>query len=94
MMRFRKTSIWVKLLLVIVAVYAVITLVDLQDRISDAKANAAALEEQVLYAEQENALVEQELAELGSDSSIMKIARTRLGMVEAGEIVFYDADAQ
>ncbi len=93
-MRFKKTSIWAKLLLIIVAIYAVVTLVDLQDRVADANAQVAALEEQVLYAEQENALVEQELSELGTDKSIMKIARTRLGMVEAGEIVFYDADAQ
>ncbi len=93
-MRFRKSSIWVKLILIIVAVYAVVTLVDLQDRISSTKAQAAALEQQVLYAQQEYALVEQELADLGSDSSIKKIARSRLGMVELGEIVFYDADAQ
>ena len=93
-MRLKKTSIWTKLLILIIVVYAVVTLVDLQDRVSAANAEVAALEEQVLYAEQENALVEQELADLGSDSIIMKIARTRLGMVEAGEIVFYDADVQ
>ncbi len=93
-MRLKKTSFWTKLLLVIVAVYAVITLVNLQDRVSSAKAEVASLEEQVLYAEQENALMEEELEDLGSDQSVMKIARARLGMVEAGEIVFLDADAQ
>ena len=93
-MRLKKTSFWTKLLIVIVVVYAVITLVDLQDRVSAANAEVAALEEKVLYAEQEYALVEEELAELGSDQSVTKIARTRLGMVEAGEIVFLDADAQ
>lgn len=93
-MRLKKTSFWTKLLLIIVIAYAVITLVDLQDRVTAANAQVAALEEQVLFAEQENALVEQELNELGTDKSIRKIARTRLGMVEAGEIVFYDADVQ
>ena len=93
-MRFKKTSFWTKLLLLIVVIYAVVTLVDLQDRISSANAEIAALEEQVLYAEQEYALVEEELEELGSDQSVTKIARSRLGMVEAGEIVFLDADAQ
>ena len=93
-MRLKKTSIWAKLLLIAVVIYAVITLVDLQDRVSAANDQVAVLEQQVLYAEQENALVEQELAELGTDKSVMKIARTRLGMVEVGEIVFYDADAQ
>ena len=93
-MRLKKTTIWTKLLLVIVVIYAVVTLVDLQDRVSAAKAQVAELEEQVLYAEQEYALVEEELEELGSDKSVTKIARSRLGMVEAGEIVFLDADAQ
>ena len=93
-MRLKKTSIWTKLLLIAVIVYAVVTLVNLQDRVSDANAKVEALEQQVLYAEQENALVEQELSELGTDKSIMKIARTRLGMVEVGEIVFIDADVQ
>lgn len=93
-MRFRKTSFLTKVLLIVVAAYAIITLVNLQDRISAANAQIDTLEAQVLYAEQEYALVEQELSELGSDKSVMKIARTRLGMVEAGEIVFYDADVQ
>ena len=93
-MRLKKTSFWTKLLLVIVVIYAIVTLVDLQDRVSAANAEVAALEEQVLYAEQEYALVEEELTELGSDQSVMKIARSRLGMVEVGEIVFLDADAQ
>ena len=47
-MRFKKTSFWTKLLLLIVVIYAVVTLVDLQDRISSANAEIAALEEQVL----------------------------------------------
>ena len=89
-MRFRKTSLLTKLLLLA----AVVTLVRLQDRVAAANARVETLEEQVLYAEQECALVEQELSELGTDKSVMKIARARLGMVEAGEIVLYDADVQ
>lgn len=93
-MRLKKTSVWTKLLILVLVVYAVVSLVNLQDRVTNAKAEVAQLEEQVLYAEQEKALMEQELEGLGSDRSVMKIARARLGMVEVGEIVFYDADAQ
>jgi|GEM_PF-810581 Septum formation initiator len=93
-MRFRKTSLLTKLLLLAAVVYALVTLVRLQDRVAAANARVETLEEQVLYAEQECALVEQELSELGTDKSVMKIARARLGMVEAGEIVLYDADVQ
>ena len=93
-MRFRKTSLLTKLLLLAAVVYALVTLVRLQDRVAAANARVETLEEQVLYAEQECALVEQELSELGTDKSVMKIARARLGMGEAGEIVLYDADVQ
>ena len=55
-MRFKKTSVWTKLLILVLVVYAVVSLVDLQDRVNAANAEAAELEQQVLYAEQEKAL--------------------------------------
>ena len=91
-MRFKKTSFLTKLLLLIVAVYAVYTLVRLQDRIQVARQTVSDLEAQVVYAEQDNAQIEQDLKDIDSDRSIKSIARNRLGMVEAGEIVFRDAD--
>jgi cell division protein FtsB len=93
-MRLKKSSLGIKILLLVVSIPAVISLVNLQDDVKEANAEVAALEQRVLYAEQEQALMEQSLRELGTDKSIMKIARTRLGMVESGEIVFYDADVQ
>ena len=93
-MRFKKTSLLTILVIFVVAIYALITLVGLQDKITAVRKEVDKLEEQVLYAEQECALVEQDLEELGTDKSVKKIARSRLGMVEAGEIVFHDADMQ
>lgn len=91
-MRFKKTSFLTKLLLLIVAVYAVYTLVRLQDRIQIARQTVSDLEAQVVYAEQDNAQLKQDLNDIDSDRSVKSIARNRLGMVEAGEIVFRDAD--
>lgn len=91
-MRFKKTSFLTKLLLLIVAGYAVYTLVRLQDRIQIARQTVSDLEAQVVYAEQDNAQIEQDLKDIDSDRSVKSIARNRLGMVEAGEIVFRDAD--
>lgn len=91
-MRFKKSSFLTKLLLLIVAVYAVYTLVRLQDRIQIARQTVSDLEAQVVYAEQDNAQLEQDLKDIDSDRSVKSIARNRLGMVEAGEIVFRDAD--
>ena len=92
--KFKKASFLTVILIVVLVAYAVITLVNLQDRISVTNEQIAQLEAKVLYAEQERALVEQDLEELGTDKSVKKIARARLGMVEAGEIVFYDSDVQ
>ena len=91
-MRFKKTSFLTKLLLLIVAGYAVYMLVRLQDRIQVARQTVSDLEAQVVYAEQDNAQLEQDLKDIDSDRSVKSIARNRLGMVEAGEIVFRDAD--
>ena len=91
-MRFKKTSFLTKLLLLIVAGYAVFTLVRLQDRIQIARQTVSNLEAQVVYAEQDNAQLKQDLDDIDSDRSVKSIARNRLGMVEAGEIVFRDAD--
>ncbi len=91
-MRFKKTSFLTKLLLLIVAVYAVYMLVRLQDRIQVARQTVSDLEAQVVYAEQDNAQLKQDLNDIDSDRSVKSIARNRLGMVEAGEIVFHDAD--
>lgn len=91
-MRFKKTSFLTKLLLLIVAVYAVYMLVRLQDRIQVARQTVSDLEAQVVYAEQDNAQLKQDLNDIDSDRSVRSIARNRLGMVEAGEIVFRDAD--
>lgn len=93
-MRFKKTSLLTKLLILAVAVYALITLVSLQDSISAAKKESNAIAHQLMVKEQEKAQLEQDLEEFGSDQSVKKLARQYLGMVEEGEIRFFDADMQ
>ncbi len=93
-MRFKKASLATKALVLSISICAIVALVNLQDQLRAANKDLAELEQQVIYAEQEQAMMEEALRDLGTDQSIMQIARTRLGMVESGEIVFYDADAQ
>ena len=91
-MRLRKTSFLAKLLIAVLVIYALITLVRLQDKINTAEAEAEALRSAVQYAEQEKAGLEQAIDKLGSEESIKRIAREQLGMVSEGEKVFYDSD--
>ncbi|MDD7772015.1 MAG: septum formation initiator family protein [Faecousia sp.] len=91
-MKFKKTRLLTKLLLLAVAVYAVVTLVSLRTQILQKQKQAAALEQQVAAAQQEQLELQEDIDKIGTKEGVIKVARERLGMVEDGEIVFYDSD--
>ena len=91
-MQIKKTSLLAKLLILVLVAYALIQLVTLQGSISRMNAQEAELRQRVAYAEQEQLSLQEDIDALGTDKSIIKIARERLGMVADGEIVFYDSD--
>ena len=91
-MQLRRTSLITKILILALAVYALLKLVNLQGDVNQMRAREKELQQQVAYAEQEGLSLQQDIDELGTEKSIIKIARERLGMVADGEIVFYDSD--
>lgn len=91
-MKLKKTPFLTKLLILAICVFALVTLVALRGQIRDERAQITEGEESVMYAKQEQKELEEDIAAFGSDESIIKIARERLGMVAEGEIIFYDAD--
>ena len=91
-MRLKKTSIAVKLLILAICAFALVSLVGLRGEIQEKRAQAEELRKQVMYAEQEQRELEEDMSKLGSDESIIKIASERLGMVFPGDIRFYDSD--
>ena len=91
-MQIKRTSLITKLLIIVVAAYAVITLVGLQSKIRADKAEIAARQQEKTWTEQRSEALDKEIEELGSDKSIERIARQKLGMVYEGEVTFYDID--
>lgn len=91
-MKLKKTSLLTKLLILAICVFALVSLVTLQGQIHIKRAQIAEKEEEKMYALQEQKELQEDIAAFGSDESIIKIARERLGMVAEGEIIFYDAD--
>ena len=87
-MRLRKSSLITKLLILAVMIYAIVTVVTLQPQISDSRQQAAALQADVASAQ----ALEQDIANVGTDEAVMKIARERLNLVEDGEMIFIDSD--
>ena len=89
-MRLRKSSLITKLLILAVMIYAIVTVVTLQPQISDSRQQA--LQADVASAQQANLALEQDIANVGTDEAVMKIARERLNLVEDGEMIFIDSD--
>lgn len=89
-MKFVRSSLLVKLVILILVVYAVVTLVSLRTQIAEKNAEAAALTSSITAAEQKNGQLEEAIANADTDEGIMDIARDKLGMVSDGEIVFKD----
>lgn len=89
-MRFRKSSLMLKLIILIVAVYSTVTLVSLQSQIIEKENEAADLTLAINSTELENQRLEDEIANVDTEEGIMEIARNKLGLVRGGEIVFHD----
>lgn len=89
-MRFQKSSLVTKLLVLVLVVYATVTLVRLQDQLTAKKAEAAQMSQELDAIEQENQRLEQAIDALDTDEGIAAVARQKLGMINRNQIVFYD----
>ena len=89
-MKFVKSSLLVKLVILIVVVYATVTLVSLRRQITEKQAEAAQLTSSITSAEQENSRLNDAIENIDTDAGVEAVAREKLGMVGEGEIVFQD----
>lgn len=89
-MRFKKSSLLTKVLILVMVVYATVTLVSLQNQVTAKNEEAAVLEAGIEAARQDNLRLEQAIEALDTDEGVEAVARQKLGLVSKGEIVFYD----
>ena len=89
-MRFKHSSLLTKLLVLVLVVYATVTLVSLQSQVTEKRAEAELLESSIDAAKQENLRLEQAIDALDTDEGVQAVARQKLGWVSKGEIVFND----
>lgn len=89
-MRFKRSSLLTKLLILVLVIYAAVTLVSLQSQVTEKNAQAAALESSIEAAKQDNLRLEQAIASLDTDDGVIDAARQKLGWAAKDEIVFYD----
>lgn len=89
-MKLKKSSLWIKLVILVLVVYATVTLVSLQSQIAAKREEMAELEKSIAAAEQEKLRLEDAIANMDTDEGVEEIARSKLGLVSPGEIVFQD----
>lgn len=89
-MKLKRSSIFIKIVILAMLLYAVITLVTVNGRIAKAERDYAALQTQVDAALREKAELEYDIEHAGDPETIAEIARTKLGLVQPNEKIFYD----
>ena len=86
-MKFKKASIFTKLVIAALMVYAVISLFMVHRQTRQLQDRAATLQQQVSEMTQSNAELQYQIDHSEDDDMI---AREKLGLVKPGEKIFYD----
>ena len=93
-MKFPRSKMITKIIVFALIVYAGISLITLRGRIESAKEDLDDKRRQVLEIEISNAELEYEIENYNDPDVIAGIARSNLGLVLPGEIVFYDSGSE
>ena len=88
----RKNRLVVTLVVLALAVYAVATIAVLQPRINQLRAQSDELTQKIADLEERNGTLRSDIAALGTDSAVEKLARERLMMIGDGETVYIDSN--
>ena len=78
------------IIVLILVVYATVTLVSLRSQVTQKTAEAAELTNSITAQEQENERLQDAIDNLETDEGVEAVAREKLGMVSDNEIVFRD----
>lgn len=89
-MKLKRASIFTKIVVIALIVYAAVSLSNTKKSIAEAQEQKEILQAQVEMALQENAELEYDIAHASDPGTIAEIARTKLGLVMPGEKIFYD----
>lgn len=89
-MKFKRSGLVTKIVILAVIVYASITLVSLKVQVSDARDSRDELQGQVDEVLQTNTKLQYEVDHSTDPETIEDVARSKLGLVKPGEKIFYD----
>lgn len=93
-MVLKKAGIITRIVLLILVVYAAVTLIGLRSRIKDAEIAVAARAAEVDQVTRDNEILSYEIAHSSDPETYENVARSKLGLVKPGEEVFYDVSGR
>ena len=93
-MKLSRSKIITRIIVFALVVYACISLITLRGRIENVNAELGGVRRAVAEMEVSNAQLEYEIENHGDPDVIADIARSELGLVLPGEIVFYDGGSE
>ena len=88
----KRTNTALLLVLIALAVFIGIELIQVNQRLGEAKVQEASLTRQMQQQQQENEALRSDLAKKDDEEFIKDLARDQLGLAEAGERIFYDVN--
>ncbi len=89
-MKRKKTRFVLIVILLAIVVYSAVNLISVQSLMKKAQQEREAMSEKVDIQNRENSELQESIESVGKESQIKDIARDELGLVESGEIIFYD----
>ena len=88
----KRTSTALLLVLIALAVFIGIELIQVNQRLGEAKVQEASLTRQMQQQQQENEALRSDLAKKDDPDFIKELARDQLGLAEEGARIFYDVN--
>ena len=88
----KRTSTALLLVLIALAVFIGIELIQVNQRLGEAKVQEASVTRQMQQQQQENEALRSDLAKKDDPDFIKELARDQLGLAEEGERIFYDVN--
>lgn len=88
----KRTNTALLLVLIALAVFIGIELIQVNQRLGEAKVQEASLTRQIQQQQQENEALRSDLAKKDDPDFIKELARDQLGLAEEGERIFYDVN--
>ncbi len=89
-MKLKRAGIGTKILILVLLAIVATTILSVHAQIQTAQAEKASLTQQVQALKEENAALADDIAHSNDPNYLENIARTELGLLEPGEIVFVD----